>query len=116
MQGAGPIHLGRKITKFVRHIRYPESRVHEINAGDVLLKVEDYKELAKGYSYSKIYTMSYLYMIKQSALKHHTDKSIVRIFLCLIRYADDVLLNLLPFSERIAGKQFFTLRSNHLNL
>jgi 2-polyprenyl-3-methyl-5-hydroxy-6-metoxy-1,4-benzoquinol methylase len=104
MRGGGLIHAGRRLTKWLRHRMRSGSREGEVRAGDVLLTREDYCELGRRGSSYEIYPMSYLYMIKQCGLQHHTDKAAARAFLRAAKLADDVLLSVFPGLRKYCGE------------
>lgn len=96
LQGGGLVHIGRRMTKAMRHLLVPGSREHEIRAGDVLITREDYERIgAEGKDYT-IWQESYFYMIKQTFLRYHTDLFVVRALLRGAKLADDLLFTLFP--------------------
>ena len=104
MRGGGLIHMGRRLSKYLRYKIRPISKEHELDAGDVLLTLQDYHELGQRGSSYEIYPMSFLYMIKQSGLQYHTDKVAVRMFLRVMKLADDVLLSIFPILRKHCGE------------
>jgi ubiquinone/menaquinone biosynthesis C-methylase UbiE len=104
VRGSGLIHLGRRLVKFFRYRGRDDLRQQDANLGDVLFTTDTYREFAEGFSYHRVYLMSYLYMIKQTSLQYHVDKFYVRWLLRLAKYADDVLLTLLPVLRHGCGE------------
>ena len=110
VRGSRIIHMGRRLVKYFRFMLQPEARQHEQDLGDVLFPIEQYETFAKGFSQYELFMMSYLYMIKQTALQYHVDKFYVRWFLRAVKYADDLLLTLLPFLKRGCGEAILYIR------
>lgn len=104
VQGAWPIHAGRKLVKFMRFFGKPELRAQEEDLGDVLFTTSTYREFAEGFSKHRIIPMSFFFMVKQTFLQWHTDKFAVRAFLRATKCLDDVLLTCLPFLKRGCGE------------
>ncbi len=104
VQGAWPIHMGRKLVKFMRFLGRPEAREQEEDLGDVLFKPSTYEEFAEGFSRSRIERMSFFFMVKQTFLQWHTDRFLVRAFLRGTKYLDDLLLTICPPLRKGCGE------------
>ncbi|MEM9382108.1 MAG: class I SAM-dependent methyltransferase [Planctomycetota bacterium] len=96
VQGAWPIHFGRKVVKFCRYFGQPEKRRQEEDLGDVLFTTKTYETFAEGFRKSEIHRMSFFFMVKQTALQWHTDRWYVRALLRAAHGLDRVLLTLVP--------------------
>lgn len=104
VRGGGLVHLGRRLTKYLRYRKQPELRAQHDDLGDVLFGLDTYHEFARGFPHYRIYPMSYLYMVKQTGLQYHLDKLYVRWFLRLVRHIDDALLFLIPPLRKKCGE------------
>ena len=109
VQGAWPIHVGRKIVKFCRFFGHPGMREQEEDLGDVLFKPETYRDFSVGFRNRQIFQMSMFFMVKQTFLQWHTDKLVVRLFLRSTKLLDDVLLTLCPPLRRSCGEAILYL-------
>ncbi len=110
VQGSWPINLGRKVVKFCRYFGRPDLRRQEEDLGDILFKLETYREFSEGFASHHIYPMSMLFMVKQTSLQWHTDKLPVRLFLRTMKLLDDVLLTICPPLKSCCGEAILYLK------
>lgn len=109
VQGAWPVHFGRKVVKFFRYLGKPELRRREVDLGDVLFTLKTYSDFAEGFAKSEIYRMSFFFMLKQTFLQWHTDKFAVRALLCCAHGLDRIVLTLCPPLKRGCGEAILYL-------
>jgi 2-polyprenyl-3-methyl-5-hydroxy-6-metoxy-1,4-benzoquinol methylase len=99
IRGGPLLHAGRTLTKSVKYLVDPESKIHDLNEGGETLSLQDYKEFADGFAYHEIHLMSFFYMIKL-VLKKHTHSFLVRSLLRTAKYMDDATLTVFPFLRK----------------
>jgi ubiquinone/menaquinone biosynthesis C-methylase UbiE len=100
VRGDNLVQLGRRLVKYFRFRGKPEEKQQVENLGDVPLVLRDFEEFGEGFGYQKIYFMNYFYMVKETDLKFHRNRSVVRLMLRLARYVDVVFLTLFPFLRK----------------
>lgn len=81
----------------------------EDNKGDIVLKLEDLHKFAKGFSEEKIELMSLLFMSKRIFVKL-LFLSPIRLFLFLLKKADDCLFTIFPSLKKYCGEAILILK------
>ena len=101
VRGDSLVDAGRRLVKHFRFRGRPSERQEDENKGDVPLVLQDIRDFACGFPRHEIYFMNYLYMIKEvDFLRMHRHYFATRFLLRMIRYADALLLGLLPFLRK----------------
>ena len=71
--------------------------------GDVILRLSDIEEFAKGFSAKRIEMISLLFMAKR-IFTQWPDSTLLRFFLFMLKKTDDTLLAIFPFLEKYCGE------------